>query len=476
VVLERGETLRGSTGRSIGSIAAAGTPDQRRIGVIDTPEEHARDYRLLSGALAESENDRLVRLLIDNVPDTLAWLRGMGMEFFGPVGEPPHSAPRLHNILPGSTAYIYHLERRARALGIEIRTGVRARELILDEGRVVGVRADIESTDAGRRGDRSEEFYGDRGVILASGDFSASPAMKGELISAAAARYEPVNPYAMGDAQRMVDDVGGRVLNGDLLDAPSIRLSPPPRAGLVGLVQSIPPRRALTIPLRAALRHLPRGLVRTLMSGFVTTYLSPREEMFDDGAVLVDTAGRWTRSQGERVSLTVASLGAAGGVMLGDRRLFERYSDGGEYVATAPGVAHAYMPDFRRSRPDVYREADSVEALAEQMGVSPVVLTRSVAEANLDARAAGRPEMTEAPFFALGPMQSLLLQTNGGVEIDERLRVVGPDGAAIPGLFAAGNAGQGGLALFGHGHHLGWAFTSGRMAARFALAQERAEA
>jgi predicted oxidoreductase len=62
------------------------------------------------------------------------------------------------------------------------------------------------------------------------------------------------------------------------------------------------------------------------------------------------------------------------------------------------------------------------------------------------------------------------------VEIDERLRVVGPDGAAIPGLFAAGNAGQGGLALFGHGHHLGWAFTSGRMAARFALAQERAEA
>ena len=35
-------------------------------------------------------------------------------------------------------------------------------------------------------------------------------------------------------------------------------------------------------------------------------------------------------------------------------------------------------------------------------------------------------------------------------------------------LFAAGAAGQGGVILAGHGHHLGWAFTSGRRAGRFA--------
>ncbi len=30
--------------------------------------------------------------------------------------------------------------------------------------------------------------------------------------------------------------------------------------------------------------------------------------------------------------------------------------------------------------------------------------------------------------------------------------------------------GQGGLLLKGHGHHLGWAFTSGRLAGRYASA------
>jgi fumarate reductase flavoprotein subunit len=33
-------------------------------------------------------------------------------------------------------------------------------------------------------------------------------------------------------------------------------------------------------------------------------------------------------------------------------------------------------------------------------------------------------------------------------------------------LFAAGSTGQGGLLLEGHGHHLGWAFISGRIAGR----------
>ena len=33
-------------------------------------------------------------------------------------------------------------------------------------------------------------------------------------------------------------------------------------------------------------------------------------------------------------------------------------------------------------------------------------------------------------------------------------------------LYAAGANGQGGMLLEGHGHHLGWAFVSGRLAGR----------
>jgi fumarate reductase flavoprotein subunit len=33
-------------------------------------------------------------------------------------------------------------------------------------------------------------------------------------------------------------------------------------------------------------------------------------------------------------------------------------------------------------------------------------------------------------------------------------------------LYAAGSTGQGGVLLEGHGHHIGWAFVSGRLAGR----------
>jgi predicted oxidoreductase len=50
--------------------------------------------------------------------------------------------------------------------------------------------------------------------------------------------------------------------------------------------------------------------------------------------------------------------------------------------------------------------------------------------------------------------------------VNDRLQVLRQDGSAIDGLYAAGSAGQGGLLLEGHGHHLGWAFISGRIAGR----------
>jgi fumarate reductase flavoprotein subunit len=61
----------------------------------------------------------------------------------------------------------------------------------------------------------------------------------------------------------------------------------------------------------------------------------------------------------------------------------------------------------------------------------------------------------------------------GGLAVNERHAVLDADDRPIPGLFAAGSNGQGGLLLKGHGHHLGWAFTSGRLAGRNAALKKR---
>jgi succinate dehydrogenase/fumarate reductase flavoprotein subunit len=73
----------------------------------------------------------------------------------------------------------------------------------------------------------------------------------------------------------------------------------------------------------------------------------------------------------------------------------------------------------------------------------------------------------------LGPVKSYVVFTDGGLKVTERLEVVRDDGSVIPGLYAAGSTGQGGLLLGGHGHHLGWAFISGRIAGRNAASNVR---
>jgi fumarate reductase flavoprotein subunit len=72
------------------------------------------------------DNTELRRVLVENVPDTFRWLMSHGVEFYGPLPEPPHRRPRMHNVLPNSRAYIYHLGRAARKAGVRIVTSIRA--------------------------------------------------------------------------------------------------------------------------------------------------------------------------------------------------------------------------------------------------------------------------------------------------------------------------------------------------------------
>ena len=64
----------------------------------------------------------------------------------------------------------------------------------------------------------------------------------------------------------------------------------------------------------------------------------------------------------------------------------------------------------------------------------------------------------------LGPVRSWIILTDGGLTVNRHHQVTRADGGVIPGLYAVGSVGQGGLLLEGHGHHLAWAFTSGRLA------------
>ena len=127
-LLEKNEKLGGSTAWSIGSISATGTPHQIRHGIHDRPEDHYADMPLFAGPLAGRDNDQLRRILCDEVPDAFRWLLALGVRFYGPMPEPPHRHPRMHNVLPNSLSYIYHLGRHARSAGVDVRLGTTDRQ------------------------------------------------------------------------------------------------------------------------------------------------------------------------------------------------------------------------------------------------------------------------------------------------------------------------------------------------------------
>jgi hypothetical protein len=85
------------------------------------------------------DNLKLRRLLVDHTPSTFDWLLSLGLVFYGPMPEPPHTRPRMHNILPNSRMLIHHLTKRARKLGVDIRTSAPMENLIIEQKRVTGV-------------------------------------------------------------------------------------------------------------------------------------------------------------------------------------------------------------------------------------------------------------------------------------------------------------------------------------------------
>lgn len=444
ILLEKNPELGGSTRWSVGSITASGTQHQARRGIRDDPASHFEDLGKLVGTLENRDNLALRRLLVENVPETFAWLRDLGIEFIGPLEEPPHRVARMHVVLPNSRAYIHHLARRARRLGVEIRLNEAAGAIGLGPAGAESVSA---SSTAGRT-----EFRARRGIVVAGGDYSGNAAMKAERVRPELGRVPAVNPTATGDAQRMIEAIGGEVLNGDLALGPVLRFVRPPRRLLHEL---IPPHPILTSAMRFGLDHLPAGLVRPFVMAFMTTVMAPERSLFAHGAILVDGTGAKLADGGTPGEAVAATADNTAFLVL-PASLARLYSAWPHFVSTAPGVAYAYLPDYRRTRPDLYRKGADAEDLAARTGLHP------------DRLAAATKEFGPGPIHSLGPIHSYVVYTDGGVRVTDRLEVVGRDGTPIPGLFAAGSTGQGGLLLEGHGHHLGWAFTSGRIAGRHA--------
>jgi succinate dehydrogenase/fumarate reductase flavoprotein subunit len=448
VLIEKNPALGGSTAWSVGSVTCSLTPHQIAAGIKDCPADHWEDMAGFNGDLDPRDNPALRRVLADHLPETFRWLLSHGVRFFGPMPEPPNRVARMHNVLPNSRAFIHHLGRAARKAGVKIRLSTRVIELIQEDGRVCGVRCDGVGGQI--------EFRARGGLVLAAGDFTNDPELKTLHMGPDKAAVEGVNPTATGDGQKLAIRLGAYILNGDLVAGPELRFIRPPRQSWL---LRLPPWTLLSGFMAWALKYLPGAILRPFVMSFVTTVLAPSLTLFAKGAILVNRNGERFTDETTEPALLVAQQPDKIAYIVLDARIAGLYVAWPNYISTAPGIAYAYVADYARNRPDLVKSAATIEELAAKLSMPPSSLQAAISSAG---------SLGAGPYVALGPARAALVHNEGGLAVDLEHRVLRSDGTPIAGLYAAGSTGQGGLLLRGHGHHLAWAFTSGRRAGRHA--------
>jgi 3-oxosteroid 1-dehydrogenase len=336
--------------------------------------------------------------------------------------------------------------------GIEPMLDVRARELVLDGGKVVGVVAE--------QGGKRIRIRARRGVILASGGFEwdaelCSRFLRGPLT------HPNGPPSNEGDGLRMAMALGADL--GNMTEAwwcPSL---------------IVPGEEYDGKPLYRgdfAARALPHSII-----------VNRKGERFANEAQNYNDVMKPFFSF-DPTSYTRPNLPA---YLVLDQAFLDRYM----LLTLVPG---SRVPDW-------LPRADTLEALAAKLGVSPGGLRATADRFNAFAREGkdldfgrgdsiydhfyGDPEnrpspnlgtLEKAPFYALEVFPGGL-GTKGGPRVDEHGRVQHVEGRAIDGLYAAGNvmAGVMGAGYPGAGSTIGTAMTWGYLAAKHASARKLAD-
>jgi succinate dehydrogenase/fumarate reductase flavoprotein subunit len=313
------------------------------------------------------------------------------------------------------TALIAHLLFACLERGVDVQLRQRARHLVTEGERVVGVVVE-------QRG-MVRVLRARRGVVLACGGFEASPELV-RRFTAGPMTHPLGNPGAEGDGLVMALELGADLANmSDLLRFPA--------AAIPGeSFQGRPLHRMV-----AGERALPHSIL-----------VNRRGRRFVNEAHAYTDVGR-AFSDWDAVACEYANLPAWA---VFDQQYREQYS----VLGVAPSDA----------TPDWLAHADSLDALARAVGIDPAGLCASVERFNRFAADGRDPDfrrgeslfdryyadhgrepsatlgsLEKPPFYAL-PVYSGAIGTSGGPRIDADARVLHVSGRPIPGLYAVGDA------------------------------------
>ena len=381
VILEKMPYVGGNTTKATGGMNASETHYQKEQGIEDSNALFAADTMKGGHALNDSS---LVAVMANSSAGAIDWLDTIGAELPKISFSGGASVNRIHAPADGSGVGAFLVDRfsaKLAELGVEVMLETAATELLTDaDGKINGVKAE---------GPDAVYTINAKAVILASGGFGANeemyttyrPDLKGTVTTNA--------PGATGDGIVMAQKLGA-----DLVDIEQIQLHP-------------------TVEQ--------------------TTSILITESVRGDGAILVNQSGvRFTNELLTRDAVSAAELAQEGSYayIIFDQKLRDNLKAIEKYVKSGITV-----------------QADTIEGLAEQLAIDPATLAKTLADWNeivknqrdtQFGRTTGMKEdLTTPPYYAIRIAPGIH-HTMGGVKINVAAEVINTEGAAIPGLFAAG--------------------------------------
>lgn len=339
----------------------------------------------------------LVRTLAEGSPKAIEWLESLGLKFNDGIGTVLGALwPRTHsNTKPVGTGYVTVLSETAAKLGVEIMLETKAEELLVEKGRVVGVKAT-------KADGAPVVLRASKGVVMATGGFGANPEMRAKYNT-----YWPSMPLSM-PTTNTADATGDGIVMGEKAGAKLVGM---------GFIQLMPSSH----PVSGALSGGLWGSAET--------------------QVFVNKQGkRFVNEYAERDVLASAALKQTDGI-------FYIICDQDSAGNPQPGSKNGWGDDVDTliRNHDVYK-ADTLAGLEEQLGMPTGSLQAEIAKYNgyiasgtdpdFGKRNFGAP-LVKPPFYATIRSPSVH-HTMGGLAIDASARVLDASGKAIPGFYAAG--------------------------------------
>ncbi|WP_302987560.1 FAD-binding protein, partial [uncultured Parasutterella sp.] len=419
-----------------GTVVIQGSKIQKEAGVKDdSPAIMTEDY-IKNG---HNLNDRrMLELYVNNVGPMVDWATTEGgMQLNTKAGftnEAEHSKPRVMRWVDGAQGATRNFKASVEKSGAKVLLATPAKELIVDNGRVVGVKAE---------GDNGIHYTIKAPVvILTTGGFGANKSMlAGSLKNSLYYGVKSSN----GEGHQMAMKIGAKT---QMMDLGKI---------------------------------YPNGM--EVAPGIAKSTIWSNKAAFEDhSGIMVNKAGKRVISELDTNHNIKNEEVKQGGKLfiLMDQPSYDAFLTKLSITGISKGDMDKWLAQDGKGYPIVVK-ADSIPAVAKKAGVNGAELLKTVARYNGFVKAGkdadfNRPAKfmkeviaDKGPYYIV-EQQPRFATTMGGVVTDMNLNVLDENNKPIKGLFAAGELVGGAMGDDSPpGGNMAWAMTSGKLAAERAV-------